>query len=206
MKRFLTITFILAAALSANAQTKLPEAFQKKLEQCKLVYAMPPNVEEVPVVKNELVKYDYAVKLKDKNVEIRYSIWPLSDEMYKTYENRTKKEGDSVLNPEIFFNTVSSYMFSQISQGKLSPDAVKLQKLSPVGAKKDFGADASAMFIGPVGEKFSKDHNFGLFMVFHKGHAADIYVLYLFENKEAMFKLQQEITSDPSIFNAMRFN
>jgi hypothetical protein len=205
MKLILTTIVLLTAPLWTNAQTELPEVFQKKLEQSKLVYVMPPNAVELPVVKNDLVKYDYAIKLKDKNVEIRYSIFPLPKEMYQNYENRTKKEGDSVLNPEIFYNTMSSYMFSQISQGKFPPSGIKLQKLSNTNVKRDFGADSGAMYIGPVGKKFSKDHSHGFFTVLHKGHTADIYVMYLFENMDEMSKLHQGVTSDDSIMKALRF-
>ncbi|HMI03703.1 MAG TPA: hypothetical protein VK541_14565 [Pedobacter sp.] len=80
-----------------------------------------------------------------------------------------------------------------------------MQKLDGGGVKKDFGADHGGMYMGPVAPEFAKDYKYGFFMLFHKDNAGDIYVLYLFTDQETMYKQQQEITSDQSVFKAIRF-
>lgn len=207
MKLTFLLSLLFAFATSAHAQTTLPEAFQKKLSEAKITFTPPAGAEPVPVEKNEFAQYDYAFKLKGKDVEIRYSIWPLAQEIYDTYDKRQKKEGDSILDPRIFYKTVSHYMFNRIAGNEVkNVKPVQLQPLSQPGLKKDFGADAGGMFMGPVGPGYAKDYKHGFFMVFHKDHAADFYVVYLFKDIDAMFKEQQIITNDAAIFKAIRFN
>ena len=205
MKPTLLFSLLLLIAASVNAQTQTSEAFLKKLNDAKAVFSPSANAEAVPVVKNNLVHYDYAFKVKGKNVEVRYIIWPFTAEAYAIYNNREKKDGDSVLHPDLLHRIVGAQLFNRIAGDTANTRKVQLQKLNSEGVKKDFGADHGGMYMGPVAPDFAKDYKFGFFMLFHKDNAGDIYVLYLFNDQEAMFKEQQEITNDQSIFKAIRF-
>lgn len=205
MKQTLFLCLVLLFASSINAQTQTPEAFLKKVNDAKAVFIPSPNTEPIPVIKNKLVHYDYAFKVKGKNVEVRYIIWPFTAEAYAIYNNREKKDGDSVLHPDRLHRIVGAQLFNRIAGDTANTRKVQLQKLNSEGVKKDFGADHGGMYMGLVAPDFAKDYKFGFFMLFHKDNAGDIYVLYLFNDQEAMFKEQQEITNDQSIFKAIRF-
>nr|WP_068890628.1 hypothetical protein [Pedobacter panaciterrae] len=205
MKAALLISISFFLVVSLKAQTEFPGIFQKKLNDAKVVFVQPGNADPVPVLKNELAHYDYAIKLRGKNVEVRYSIWPLTEEAYTMYDKREKKEGDSVLHPNKLHKIVTYNLFNRISGNKNNMKSIHIQKLNNEGVKKDFGADVGSMYMGPVVQSFDKDHKYGFFLIFHKDNAGDIYILYLFENQEEMSKLQQEVTSDSSLFKAIKF-
>ncbi|HMI03702.1 MAG TPA: hypothetical protein VK541_14560 [Pedobacter sp.] len=100
MKPTLLLSLLLLFTISLHAQTQSPDVFLKKVNDAKAVFVPSANAEPVPVVKNRLAHYDYAIKLKGKNVEVRYIIWPFTEKAYAIYNNREKKEGDSVLHPD----------------------------------------------------------------------------------------------------------
>lgn len=51
-----------------------------------MVFIQPAGWEEVPVVKNSQMNYNYAIKANGKDFEVRYRIQPL-DEMVKSTRN-----------------------------------------------------------------------------------------------------------------------
>lgn len=188
---------------SANT---LPEKFQKKLSESKMSFTRPKNTSEVPIVENAGMHYDYALKLNDKNIEIRYSVWPIYKWMFDTYNNRQPSPGDTILEPNKLHKEFALHAFSKISGGKMSPNQVRLQPFTTPTVKSDFHADEGAMCMGPIGGAFSSEYSYGLYMMIHKDNTADAYILYLFKSEDAMFEEYKSITGNDNFTTALKFN
>jgi len=195
----LLFTTLVKAQSTGNSQ--LPVSFQKKLDDGKLIFTKPEGTIEVPVIPYTGVKYDYALKVKDKNVEVRYIIMPLTKDFFDAYEKRDKTPGDTVFNPNRMYVRLPAIMYNKIAEGKLKLEEIKLQ---PMHAK-DQGADGGSMFTGPVGTTFGQKYTFGFYAVIHKDYAADAYALYLFEDQTTMFDQMNELLKSSDFTGAIKF-
>jgi len=200
---YLTITTLKAQGINST----LPPELQKKLDDAKMSFKKPEGVTEIPVVNSgKVVNYDYALKMNDKNVEIRYAVRPIPQEVFELYEKREKKEGDTVLNPNIIHRMLTPMMYSAISGGKLTPKAVSIQYFKPEKIKQSAGADIGSMSAGPVAAEWAQGYNFGLFIMLHKDYLADAYIFYLFENEKQLTDAFKEITGNDTLLYALKFN
>ncbi len=212
MKTLSSIFLLLILSIGANARSAMDtgkvssfKTFSKKIEDAKMVFVKPEETTEVPIYENTGIHYDYALQVKGKNIEIRYIVWPLTKNFFDSYDRREKKLGDTVLNPNKLHNSIPAILFSKISDGRLAPEQVRLQKFSHGAVKGDSNADEGVMFMGPVGSAFGQSYKFGYFEMLHKDYAGDIYILYLFENQDALFKEAMSITANKAIYLAVKF-
>ncbi|TSJ40839.1 hypothetical protein FO440_13955 [Mucilaginibacter corticis] len=204
MKVLFAATLLLFTTLvkaQSTDQSQLPASFQKKLDDGKLIFTKPEGTIEVLVIPNTGVKYDYALKVKDKNVEVRYIIMPLTKDFFDAYEKRDKTPGDTVFNPNRMYVRLPAIMYNKIAEGKLKLEEIKLQ---PMHAK-DQGADGGSMFAGPIGTTFGQKYTFSFFAVIHKDYAADVYALYLFEDQATMFDQMKDIMKNTDFTRSVRF-
>ncbi|MBB6131649.1 hypothetical protein [Mucilaginibacter lappiensis] len=118
----------------ANA---LPANFQKKLSESKMVFTKPKGTSEVPIIENTGVHYDYALKLNDKNIEIRYLILPIYKWMFDTYNNRRQKSpGDTVQEPNKLHRQFALHAFSKNSGDKIPLNQFRFQPFTNTTVKK----------------------------------------------------------------------
>ena len=208
MKTLLTCALVGLFLTLANAQSNnaaLPADFQKKLDEASMSFVKPAGVTAVPVIKGDKLNYDYALKMDGKNVEIRYIIRPLPKQMFEMYDNRVKKDGDSVLNPNRIYKIITPLMYSRISGGKLTPKTVSIDYFEPASIKSNAGADVGSMSTGAVGSDWAKGYNFGFHVMLHKDNVADAYIFYLFEDEKQMVDAFKAMTGDQSLFYALKF-
>ncbi|MGY4385132.1 hypothetical protein ACVWYN_002168 [Pedobacter sp. UYP24] len=208
MKKLLSYTMLCLFyqfSIAQSVNNALPAEFQKKLDEAKMTFVKPEGATEIPVIKTEKVGYDYAIKLNAKNVEIRYAVRPISKEIFTMYENRQKKEGDTVLNPNIIHRILTPMMYSRISGGKISPQKVSIQYFKPESIKTSAGADVGTMSSGPLGADWAQTYNFGFYVMLHKEYLADAYIFYLFEDEKQMVDAFKEITANNAVLYALKF-
>ncbi|TSJ40722.1 hypothetical protein FO440_13335 [Mucilaginibacter corticis] len=210
MKSISTLVLLLFLATGIQAQSvtnadSLYTAFKKKVEDAKMTFAKPDGAVDVPVMKSTGVYYDYAYRLKDKNIEVRYIVWPLTQGYFDSYNRRQKKPGDTVLNPNKLHNTIPAILYSKISGGRLAPEQVSLKKYSYGAVSTSFKADEGAMFMGPVDSAFGQGYKYGFFEMIHKDYAGDAYLLFLFENQNAMFETYKDVTANDAVGLALKF-
>lgn len=210
MKSILTFLLLLFLAAGAKAQSvtnadSLYAAFKKKVEDAKMTFVKPESAVDVPVMKNTGVYYDYAYRLKDKNIEVRYIVWPLTQAYFDIYDRRQKKPGDTVLNPNKLHNSIPAILYSKISGGRLAPQQISLKNFSYGAASTSFKADVGAMFMGPVDPAFGQGYKYGYFVMIHKDYAGDAYLLFLFENQNAMFETYKDVTANDAVGEALKF-
>ena len=210
MKVLKILMMIIFISINSYSQSSVsnettPEIFEKMLKDADLLFVRPAGSVSVDQVAHSPVKYEYALFLKGKDVEVRYSIWPLSKGMFEIYERREKKTGDTILHPNKIHKVMAQFAFSQISGGKIPQARVKLNSYTSVVAKKEFGADAAYMFMGPIDSKYSNKYQFGFFVVLQKDFAGYAFVSYLFPDQKAMFDQMQDIANNHEVFKALIF-
>ncbi len=205
MKYFIAVlsAFMLALQVKAQTpgQTALPAAFQKKLDDGKLTFTKPQGAVEVPLVANNGLAYQYALKFTDKNVEVRYFIMPLGKDLFDAYEQREKVPGDTILYPNKMFLRVPVIIYNKIAEGKLNINQIKLQPMTP----REQGAEHGFMFAGPVGPTFGQQYTFGFYAMMHKDFAADVYVLYLFKDEATMQSQIVDVLKNADIIGSVKF-
>lgn len=170
-----------------------------------MTFVKPEGVSEIPVVNNGKVTYDYVLKLNNKSVEIRYAVRPIPSEIFALYENRQKKEGDTVLNPNKIHRMLTPMMYSSISEGKITKEKIVIQYFKPGRIKASAGADFGSMSSGPLGSVWAQSYTFGFYVMMHKDYLADAYVFYLFEDEKQMEEAFKELTTNNALFYALKF-
>ena len=143
--------------------------------------------------------------MNNRNVEIRYAVRPISKEIFAMYDNREKKKGDTVLNPNKIHRMLTPMMYSRISGGKITPQKVSVQYFKPESVKTNAGADVGSMSTGPLGSDWAQDYAFGFFVMLHKDNLADAYIFYLFEDEKQMVDTFKEMTTNNALFYALKF-
>jgi len=200
------LTFLLFNLANAQSGTEaLPADFQKRLDEASMSFVKPAGVTAIPVIKGDKLNCDYALKMNDKKVEIRYLIRPLSKPLFEMYDNRVKKDGDSVLNPNKIYKIITPLLYSKISGGKLTPKTVSIDYFQPESIKSNTGADVGSMSTGAVGSDWAPGYNFGFHVMLHKDNVADAYIFYLFQDEKQMVDTFKEMTGDKSLFYALKF-
>lgn len=208
MKTLLTCAILCLfcqVSIAQSGNSALPTDFQKKLDEAKMTFVKPEGLSEIPVVKTDKVNYDYALKLNNRNVEIRYAIRPISKEIFAMYDNRVKKEGDTVLNPNKIHRMLTPMMYSRISGGKITPQKISVQYFKPESIKTNAGADVGSMSTGPLGSDWAQAYTFGFYVMLHKDNLADAYIFYLFEDEKQMVDTFKEMTTNNALFYALKF-
>jgi hypothetical protein len=90
MKKGLLGTFvILLTMITFTTIGQNLQDFKSKLANCKMKINIPTGYIESEVVKNNDMRYDYAIKNQDNDFELRYSISPITK---TTYENDAEKK------------------------------------------------------------------------------------------------------------------
>ncbi|MFD2147113.1 hypothetical protein [Mucilaginibacter antarcticus] len=146
--------------------------------------------------------YQYALKVANKNVEVRYLIMPLTKDLFDAYDKRINLHGDdTVIFPNNLYKRLPAIIYCKIAEGKLYIDRIKLQPMKP----KDQGADDGFMFAGPVGPTFGQKYTFGFYAMMHKDFLADVYIFYLFESEATMLSLIADLLKSSDIIGSIKF-
>ena len=143
---------------------------------------MPPNFRAAPVLNNENVVYDFAIKSNTTELEIRFRIWPVE-----------KKEK----NPNALYVPMLVTMGLNISNGQM----MKPRQYPTESVKKEFRADAGSSGLVPVSSEFGKGYKQCLISVIHKDNIADAYVFYLYNEQKTILAA---LTTD-NIYHALKF-
>jgi hypothetical protein len=64
--------------LSLTSAGQNYDEFSGMLSECGINFSIPPNTIECAIIENDDMNYEYALKLKDKDFEVRYAIRPIA--------------------------------------------------------------------------------------------------------------------------------
>jgi len=173
------LSFILHSISSAQI---LPKKFWNLLQENKMVYSIPRNYSQTPVLKNDDVEYDFAIKSKDNTLEIRYRIWPI----IRLQQNSNTLSDGMLLT-----------MALNISGGKM----VNPQPFPKENVEEEFGADKGFTAMVPTNSEFGKGYKMCMINVIHKENVADAYTFYLFDDPQSLM----QVLGNSEVFHALKF-
>jgi hypothetical protein len=167
-----------------SAQQDLP-AFNQLADRTGMTFTQPAGWEEVPVVKNSQMSYDYAIKPTGKEFEIRYRIQPL-DEMAQKYKEwqAAKPAGSVMIDPTNLYPGVMMAVGANIAGGKMPGG---FRPYAPDAVKHDFGADKGGALMMVPAKEFGQGFKYCLMTTIHKADKS-ITNIFFMVNSEAGFR------------------
>jgi hypothetical protein len=194
MKQLLAI-FLMCSAYGVIAQ-EIPKAAQEMLDRAQLEFTVPEHLQPSEPVENRQMNWELAYRHPEKKFEVRYAIRPL-DTQVAAYEEfqRTKKEGDIMIDPNNWYSSLFDVTILNISGGQL-PEATEF---GTEAVKREFNADWGATVLTETGGEFGQGYRYALVVGIHNDNAADVYLFYMGDDKEVIIE-QMDL-----VFHAMKF-
>lgn len=185
---------LLFVSTSTNAQSTL---YNNLLQRSTLTFLQPEGFDTIPVIQNSAMEYEFAIKHRTKNFEVRYAIRPLDTLLQEyTEKEKNKQPGDINLNPNNLYATLLKATTLNISNGYL-PEMVVFDKTA---VKEEFNADWGGTTYVEVGKEFGMGYKFCMIVAIHKDNIADAYLFFLSDNAENF----NDIMLDA--FHSLKFN
>jgi hypothetical protein len=198
VSKIITSGFLILLFFSLKSDS-LPKEFSNLLQRTKLIFTPTEGMIETKCIKNEQMNYDYALKYKDKNFEVRYAIMPM-DSLLAQYE-RGKKKGDLVIHPNKL--SVSLFEATLLNIGISGTNSGELPKYSffdSTAVKSEFNADWGATAFVNLGKEFGgKKYKYCMVIIIHKDFVGDACFFYVSDKKESMSELMKKP------FHSLRF-
>jgi hypothetical protein len=177
------IAFILCAAFTFS---KLPKEFTAALDRAKMTFIPPDGLVETKVIANDQVGYDYAVKYKDKDFEVRYLIMPL-DSFVIDYEQSKKDTSRKVIEPNRLFN--SMFLVTAMNAGMGANDGMPdIRQFDSAAVKNEFNADDGGTVFINAGKEFGQEYKYCMIVGIHKDNIGDAYIFFLSNTKDGFME------------------
>ena len=168
MEKIIILVFLVASCFTAQAQAL---SFNSLLKESKLVYTQPDGFIELK--SNKQTKH-----IKSKDLEIRYSISPIS---------RINIEYQDPHNAAPLPNDLFEMLFRQKIDQLAHPKNynIEQQQVHVEVAQEQFNAGWASIAVFNTNLKFFPKYKFAMLVAIHKNDLADAYILYLTNNLES---------------------
>jgi hypothetical protein len=207
-------TLVLLLGLSASSFRSAPsQTFRAQLAAAHMTLAPPAGWTETPVIPNNLLHYDYALRYPGRRLEVRYVTEPLAPLLADYALGKTDKSHLQVnpneLRGQFFIGTMLNVRGLKMEDPGFDA-AYRAEEPKPLNVfpdkaiKAEFGADWGALApLVPVPE-FGQDYKHCLLIGLHKTDAADAYVYFLYDNQQDFVEI---VMRDPAkaAFHSLRF-
>lgn len=183
MKKITGLLACLLLILNVSGQEIFPKAFKDRLIRANMEFNQPDSFVVVPVIQNKHLLYEYAVKHNNKNVEIRYIVNPLDDQL-KTYNEfiKNKKPGEVYVNPN---KSYLSYFFSILINISTEPPS-SFTSIDSQRAQASYNADWAGFQFVKLNKEFGQNYKYCMVVALHKNDFGDAYCIYLSDEKNEM--------------------
>lgn len=198
--RVVVIVILAVSALSVSFAPSNKDWY-KLLADNQLQFTKPEDYKPVAVKKNRDQYYNYALKHKKQDLELRYSIMPLAA-MVAEYK---KGDGKMGVDPNTLYSTMLKVNVMNVSQQPEyfngSGGMPQTDEFPKEAVKLEFNADAGATAAFPISEnsQYGAGYKWGTMFVIHKHNVADVTICFLSSDKEL---LQQNFMQ---VFYALKF-
>ncbi len=169
------------ASLFAKGDSSLVE-FNKQLDATGLLFIMPTDFKPCKIVENDDVLYNYAIKHKNKKIEIRYSIFSAKD-----YNQRSDVD-HAVFTLAVIENIAGD-----------TKNILRSTQFDKNAVKSEFNADfGSSVLVNPE-SSYGKGYKQALIVTLFKNNVGSVYVVYLCDN---IFEIQNDFDKT---FHSIKF-
>lgn len=175
----LSLCLVLAAFTTAFGQKQLSiKAFESFCDSSGMKFTLPEGYSVHPVKENPDLWYSFAIINSDSSMEVRYTIWPLAEQM-KAYEASLKDSTTMMVNPN---NTYGG----RIQANALNMSGGQMPQIGGFPAqavKKEFNADVGGSCFFNFNCEFGKGYQVGQFIFLHKDNVADAIITFMSNDK-----------------------
>ncbi|PJZ26535.1 hypothetical protein CH352_05165 [Leptospira hartskeerlii] len=195
MKKILVFFFSILIAAS-NCQSfgqsksrELTESFKEVLRNSGVLIRqiVPPNFTPVTIDPNVLFRYNYAIKSNVDGVEIRYRVESIP-EYLKEFEDFKKKNPKAILVSPKKEDYLQEFVVN-LQNLAGSPENIYSSRPFPSKAVKDeFGADWGSNSFLDLNPGYEEPYKHCLLVALHKDGVANVYIMYLSNDKEKLLK------------------
>jgi hypothetical protein len=192
---FILILFVITNChAQKEGYLKSPEAFQNEVDAVGLVFTMPAGYHAVPVNPNTELWYAFAIKHNTEDFEIRYSYWPLKEEMEK-YRKCKLDTGCTMSDPNRTYRLRLEEQLLKLTKG----EPQMMSKFPSEAVIKEFNGDEGGFTFFKINNAFGRGYSIAQTVVLHKDDVADLVITYLSNNRAK----HDELMGAP--FNALIF-
>lgn len=172
---FLTVLFFVFTTFSYShhAKDKTLAEFNEDMQEIGIVFKMPDGFKNIPLVleKRRLVDYQCVIKHKNKNLEVRYSLYP--------YTAPVKEPNKVVIGSDSAYKQFT-YSFLLAMAGD-EEKILKYIEFDKNAVKEDFNADlGNSNFLIP-GSLFGEGYELAMGVALYKNGAGHAYITLLFD-------------------------
>lgn len=178
----LVFAFALTAIFAFKTGDDRTKFFTELMGRAHMTFTKPDGFEQVPVIDNNQVAYQYAMKYKGKNFEVRYSIMPL-DSFVIDYNNSLKDTTKQVIEPNRIFASMVVVTAMNASMGS-DGGAGEPNNFNEDAVKQEFNADEGKVIRFEPGKEFGQNYTIGMLVALHKKDVGDAYIFFLSDSKE----------------------
>lgn len=204
--RFLTLSLLalgfggLAPAPPAPP-VPLPAAFRRALAAGHLTFTAPAGLLPVPVLTNEQMSYDYALKSPKQRLEIRYAIRPITAQMRREYQAAKGQKNEVLTDPNGLYSVQLQVIAANVSGGEMP----EINEFPPAAVRQEFQADWGGTVLVTPKSQFAGGYRHCMIVALHKQNAADAYYFYLFNDQATLDPLLNSPGPTTGPFHALRF-
>ena len=173
------IHILLLISLFVYAEAK--DSFAALLAKCSVSFTFPKSFLPLGVRQNGDVEYDFAMKSKTDDIEIRYAIWSF-DQMQQRND--------------LYIGLLQT-MSLNISGGKLA----QANHFKHEDVTIEFNADDGLTCVVPNNSEFGQGYKFCMINVIHKENIGDVYIFFLYDDYKVLFPF----LLDDKVFHALKF-
>ncbi len=188
---------LLLILLTSFSSDNTASVFQEKLLKSKMIFETPKGFQEIKIVPNRQMNYDYAIKHQEKDFEVRFALRPL-DDLLKSYHEKVsnKKPNENFISPNKFYQAAFFATLKNISGGEMP----KVSQLPKEAVKIEFNADWGATGMVEVKNEFGQGYKYCVAVAIHRDDIADAYCFYLANDQGTLEELM------PPAFHCLKFN
>jgi hypothetical protein len=211
LRRVLIGAVVLLGAASFRSAPS--PSFQQQLAAGRLTLTAPSGWTETPVIANNVLRYDYALRYPGRRLEVRYAAEPLAL-LLADYALGKKDKTHLQVNPnelrgQFFIGTMLNVRGLKMEDEAFDAtyrveEAKPLNVFPDKALKTEFGADWGALAPLTPGPEFGQAYKHCVLIGLHKTDAADAYVYFLYDDQKDFVEV---VMKDPAkaAFHSLRF-
>jgi hypothetical protein len=183
------LTIIASAFTTSDKKGKIIKVseFQKYVDTIGLKFIMPPDYKETYVKENKDLWYGFAIKDKNADFEVRYSVWSLQP----TVEQFNKCKLDTnclMVSPNVIYKGRIQSNVLNMTGGQ----NIEIGAFPPQAVIKEFNADNGGTAFFPFNCGFGKGYKFGQMVYLHKDNVADVIITFMSNDKSMLSDLMEK--------------
>ena len=188
--------FTTTAFAFSNNDGKIVKAgeFKTFADKVGLKFTMPSNYKETYVKETGDLLYQFAMKGKKADIEVRYSVWDLKPmkEQFEQYQLDTSVVMAIPSVNFIYIGLIQANVLN-MTQGKYSEIVPEIVPYPSEAVQNDFNTDTGGFAFFEFNCNFGTGYKYGQMIYVHKDDVADVIITIMFNNLKTFEKYMPEV-------------